>query len=274
MAQDVSPFFNPGSVSASGALAILHLKRDHLVPTVLDQDFGAGKVTNTRFGSFPHSTLVGKPWGTQVLASKVVGGRAKKAGKKRKREDEEESDLPLASSGFVYLLPPTPETWTQALPHRTQVVYTPDYSYILQKLRVRPGDCLIEAGAGSGSFTHAAARAVFSGYPGSKQQLVGGQLERRRIGKVYSFEFHKPRAESLRQELKEHKLDSIVEVTHRDVYQDGFGIEREANEQGDSASEPRADAIFLDLPAPWYEMCKAIEWLPLLIRNVGLHSRT
>ena len=64
-----------------------------------------------------------------------------------------------------------------ALPHRTQVVYTPDYSYILQRLKVRPGSRIIEAGAGSGSFTHASARAVFSGYPGGQNDKVDAVLE-------------------------------------------------------------------------------------------------
>lgn len=255
MAQESSPFFHPGPTAAPGALAILHIKRDHLEPIILDDGATGEAVTHTRFGSFPHGTLVGKPWGTQILASKVDTGRAKKAGKKRKRDDGEESDVPRASSGFVYLLPPTPETWTQALPHRTQVVYTPDYSYVLQKLKVRPGNSLIEAGAGSGSFTHAAARAVFNGYPKQDTEDIqhsARHKRKRRTGKVYSFEFHEPRAQSLRKELKEHRLDRIVEVTHRDVYKDGFSIQRENDEQQENLSEPQADAIFLDLPAPWY----------------------
>ncbi|KAL9105614.1 MAG: hypothetical protein Q9187_008681, partial [Circinaria calcarea] len=192
---NTSPFLDPGVCSRPDSLAILHLKRDLQVPTVLREEddlkegYSEGKVTNTRFGSFPHSTLIGVPWGSQVRASAVdTGSRGRKGiignesrGEKRKRNPETpegstppteeredasaQKDAVAASTGFAHLLPPTPESWTVSLPHRTQVVYTPDYSYVLQRLRVRPGTVVIEAGAGSGSFTHAAARSVFNGYP-------------------------------------------------------------------------------------------------------------
>ena len=250
-------------------------------------------VINTRFGSYPHDTLTYLPWGSQVLASKVDTGSwgRQPSRKKRKREESQKHDSiatepdknsiglmstreegghPLkppttADSGFAHLVPPTPEVWTRALRHRTQVVYTPDYSYILQRLRVRPGTCIIEAGAGSGSFTHAAARAVFNGYPPASDQqgtadgaveevenAVGQKTElarpkkRNRYGKVYSFEFHEPRFRLLDREIKDHDLQDIVQLTNRDVYEEGFCLY-------DSYIEgaPRADAIFLDLPAPW-----------------------
>jgi tRNA (adenine57-N1/adenine58-N1)-methyltransferase len=277
MAPSSSPFLDPGPCSTQNSLAIIQLRREHLIPAVLssstDSDYAEGKVENTRFGSFPHSTLINQPWGTQVLASVVdTGSRGK--GKKRKRDknDDGEDDVgtpdsrdhrkeivkaATATSGFAHLVPPSPETWTLCLPHRTQVVYTPDYSYILQRLRVRPGDHIIEAGAGSGSFTHAAIRAVFNGYPGEEDEATPNGTEntieqngdgkprkkRSRHGGVYSFEFHAPRAKKLETEIEEHGLSSLVTVTNRDVYENGFCLE---NKQ-----EPDADVIFLDLPAPW-----------------------
>jgi tRNA (adenine57-N1/adenine58-N1)-methyltransferase len=278
MAPVISPFLDPGTHSAAHSLGIVQLRRDHLIPAVLapngDSDYAVGKVENTRFGSFPHSTLVDQPWGTQVLASVVDTGSRGKS-KKRKRDGKDEgAETPTtdatetkkdivkaaqASSGFAHLIPPTPETWTLSLPHRTQVVYTPDYSYILQRLRVRPGDHLIEAGAGSGSFTHAAVRAVYNGAPGmpdtsyaaedmeEENNAVGISPKKRkrkaRHGGVYSFEYHEPRAKQLHAEIVEHGLDPVVTVTHRDVYGDGFDL--------DDSSSPEADAVFLDLPAPW-----------------------
>ncbi len=260
-----SPFFNPGTVTEDNALAILHLKRDHLLPVILQSQsetasgYTEGNVVNTRFGSFPHSTLIGLPWGSQVAAKKVdTGSRGRPGSKKRKREDLNGDDEPdggngakkefaAASSGFVHVVPPTPEAWTTSLPHRTQVVYTPDYSYILQRLQARPGCTILEAGAGSGSFTHAAARAVFNGYPPS----TGGAVDQRvgsrgipKFGKVFSFEYHESRAEQIREEIRSHGLDGIVTVFMRDVYQDGF-----AHPSQKDAVE--ADAVFLDLPAPW-----------------------
>lgn len=269
-----SPFLHCGQNAENDSLAILHLKRDLSIPIVLrsydelNEGYSEGKVSNTRFGSFPHSTLIGVPWGSQVRASAVdTGSRGRRGwegkGKKRKRDDEirahnsvadgekqkaevETKTAVEAATGFVHLLPPTPEIWTASLPHRTQVVYTPDYSYILHRLRATPGTALIEAGAGSGSFTHAAARAVYNGYP---NHIVEGSLMERPLakcpGKVWSFEFHKQRAQKLQQEIKEHALDGIVELTHRDVCRDGF------KPNNTPASSIAANAIFLDLPAPW-----------------------
>ncbi|KAK4561183.1 tRNA (adenine-N(1)-)-methyltransferase catalytic subunit trm61 [Recurvomyces mirabilis] len=299
----MSPFFETAATAEDGDLAILHLKRDALTPITLrstaDDGYAEGAVTNTRFGSFPHSTLIGLEWGAQVRASKVDTGTRGRKGKparqdvavsmeetatgavqaaeepaqtnnKRKSEElEPEARLehpvskklrtasdrvdsttaqhaavaaatPLeAGSGFIHLLQPTPESWTSSLDHRTQVVYIPDYSYILQRLRAKPGHSIIEAGAGSGSFTHAAARAVFSGYPGSENP------KKRKLGKVYSYEYHEPRVETLRKEINEHGLDDIVHLTHRDVCNDGFLLTTP------DTPSPNANAIFLDLPAPW-----------------------
>jgi tRNA (adenine57-N1/adenine58-N1)-methyltransferase len=266
MAPARSPFLDSGSHSEADSLGILQLKRDHLIPAVLSAsasaDYAEGKVENTRFGSFPHSTLINQPWGTQILASVVDTGSRSAKSRKRKRgvaDDGDASPAPdagptrkeiikaaTASSGFVHLVPPTPETWTLCLPHRTQVVYTPDYSYILQRLRVRPGDHIIEAGAGSGSFTHAAVRATYSGEPGEDTAEKGGSetnKRKKRRGQVYSFEYHAPRAQQLKSEIASHGLDSCVTVTNRDVYADGFCL--------DNNDEPNADVIFLDLPAPW-----------------------
>jgi len=330
-----SPFFYTPPTTELDSLAILHLKRDSLLPVTLkataDDGYAEGAVTNTRFGSFPHSTLVGLEWGSQVRASKVDTGTRGRKGKKAKQEQVAESSevqagggaaemghrkrksdemaedgvdvaasldsvvdgagasmngrkklksdnlggtasneaarkvdtliggarttattprVPIeAGSGFVHVLPPTPEAWTYSLDHRTQVVYTPDYSYILQRLRVRPGDRIIEAGAGSGSFTHAAARAIYSGGPSANDPTKAGSLPE---GKVYSFEYHAPRVETLRQELSAHGLDEIVHLTHRDVCNDGFTLDPPSPES--SPSLPKADAIFLDLPAPWHAL--------------------
>jgi tRNA (adenine57-N1/adenine58-N1)-methyltransferase len=50
------------------------------------------------------------------------------------------------SRGYAYVLQPTPELWTINLPHRTQILYTPDISMILLQLEVKPGSVIIEAG--------------------------------------------------------------------------------------------------------------------------------
>lgn len=260
MAAKLSPFLCPSTVSQADQLAIVYLRRDQQTPTILknrdddDEGYAEGKVVNTRFGSFPHNTLIGLPWGSQVRASKVDTGSRGRRNLKRNREDSEAQETPdpaddgsaaakqavTASSGFIHLLAPTPENWTSSLPHRTQVVYTPDYSYILHRIRARPGSRLIEAGAGSGSFTHASTRAVYSGYPSPEPSS-----KKRKLGKVYSYEFHEQRHEKLVKELGDHGLDGIVQITHRDVCADGFLVGENKDET------PGADAVFLDLPAPW-----------------------
>ncbi|KAI5295673.1 tRNA (adenine-N(1)-)-methyltransferase catalytic subunit trm61 [Ascosphaera acerosa] len=297
-----SPFLTPGTTAEAGSLAILHLRRDQLLPTILsarDEDnegYAEGKVTNTRYGSFPHTTMIGKPWGSQILASNVdTGSRGRRKKQKTGAEqqtqtvpakrkaalqneaegpvkqdagvaaaggdDDDGGDRPpepktpaTASSGFIHLLAPTPEAWTASLPHRTQVVYTPDYSYILHRIRARPGSTIIEAGAGSGSFTHASVRAVFNGYPetgtvpgwGSDAGTADRPAQPRRTGKVCSFEYHAQRVEHIREELRAHGMQGLVEVTHRDVYSDGFLLGEPR-----TGRSPRASAVFLDLPAPW-----------------------
>lgn len=320
MLPEQSPFLHPGTVTKANTLAIIQLSKDDLIPVYLRDTQGEhdgykeGHVINTRFGSFPHSTLIGIPWGSQVRASVVdTGSRGRRKnpppgpinnGKaeqdtsgalKRKRDANDEGErraksavdgaataaeenarteqpqaasteeAPIghadqqnandnttgnqaeiskkktknnasaAQSGFVHILPPTPEIWTSSLPHRTQVVYTPDYSYILQRIRARPGTRLIEAGSGSGSFTHASARAVYNGAPKSTGQPT-------LTGKVFSFEYHEQRFEKMKREIQEHGLSGLVEVNHRDVYNEGFLVD---------GNSPEADAVFLDLPAPW-----------------------
>ena len=313
-----SPFLPHSSTTAPNDVAFLHLRRDQLIPTTLhppstaaseSTGYEEGHVANTRFGSFPHSTLLNVPWGSQVRASLVdTGRRGRKRQKKNPEEPEvtvqpqgspaaaaaadgqphiaqvssatpslprkrsiEETNGPVdsapskkrqtehvshppqqASSGFSHILPLTPEAWTISLPHRTQVVYTPDYSFIIQKLGIRPGSTVIEAGGGSGSFMHAAARAVYSG---KRQDIPEGRL--------YTYEYHAPRAEQLKREVHEHGLQHIVTVTHRDVYANGFLIfpppdspasneapPTTATEPTKHTTSPTANAVFLDLPDP------------------------
>ncbi|OTB07682.1 hypothetical protein M426DRAFT_317591 [Hypoxylon sp. CI-4A] len=250
----ISPFLDPGPRTKPNTLALAYLSRECIQPLYVQEKscatdgYAEGSVMNTRFGSFPHSTLLDKPWGSQIRASVVDTGSR---GRKRKldsgasdeatkdkpediqRETPKSKDLKTASSGFIHILPPTPELWTTSLPHRTQVVYTPDYSYILHRIRARPGMKIIEAGAGSGSFTHASTRAVYNGYPKDAHDTRG---------KVFSYEFNEDRFQKMRLEISDHRLDGLVQITHRDVYNDGFLIDGES---------PEAECVFLDLPAPW-----------------------
>lgn len=124
--------------------------------------------------------------------------------------------------GWVYILQPVPSLWTNIVPHRTQIIYTPDISMIIFQLEIKPGSVVIESGTGSGSLSHFLCRAV-SPY-----------------GHLHTYDFHQQRVEIARQEFEGHGFGSLVSVYHRDVCASGFGSE----------VEEKADAVFLDLPSP------------------------
>ncbi|KAG2430892.1 hypothetical protein HXX76_009865 [Chlamydomonas incerta] len=151
-----------------------------------------------RFGVFKHQSWVGKPYGSKVVAD--AGGK-----------------------GWVYLLRPTPELWTQVLRHRTQILYLADISMIVMQLDLRPGSVVLESGTGSGSLTHSLVRAIAP------------------TGHVHTFEFHAGRVEDAAAEFKQHGLTPLVTVLQRDVMENGFP----------DTLHGQADAVFLDLPGPW-----------------------
>ncbi|XP_050428386.1 tRNA (adenine(58)-N(1))-methyltransferase catalytic subunit TRMT61A [Adelges cooleyi] len=151
-------------------------------------------VMQTKYGALKISTLFGKRFGSKVNLS----------------------------HGWAYVLYPTPELWTQTLPHRTQIIYTPDISLIMFMLELKPGSIVIESGTGSGSLTHAMALRV------------------KPFGHVYTYDFHEQRAEQAQKEFKTHGLSDIVTCQCRDVCENGFCD----NITG------KADAVFLDLPHP------------------------
>ncbi|KAI8800977.1 tRNA methyltransferase complex subunit Cpd1 [Cladochytrium replicatum] len=153
-----------------------------------------GTYTN-RAGKFPHSEIIGKPWGSKIFSTN--------------------------KKGYVHLLYPTPEMWTDCLPHRTQILYTTDISYVSCLLDLKPGVKMIESGTGSGSFSHSLARTIAP------------------TGHLYTFEYHEPRATQAKKEFESHGLSQFITVECKDVCKDGFGIEN------------LVTAVFLDLPAPW-----------------------
>ncbi|KAF9262940.1 tRNA methyltransferase complex GCD14 subunit [Marasmius fiardii PR-910] len=178
----------------AGDTVILWLTRDNLLPLTISSDSNA--VFNSKFGSYPHSSLIGLPYGSKVPSRK--------------------------GNGFIHVLRPTPELWTLALPHRTQILYAADISFITGMLSIRKGSNVVEAGTGSGSFSHAVMRTVGP------------------TGHLWSYEFHEARQTKAREEFIRHGfLPSRVTLTHRNVCKDGFTV------------EDTADALFLDLPAPW-----------------------
>lgn len=93
------------------------------------------------------------------------------------------------------------------------------------------------SGTGSGSLSHYFLRAI----KGS--------------GHLYTFDFHESRVQQAREEFKNHGLGGFVTVQHRDVCTDGFTEELNGV----------ADAVFLDLPAPY----QAIEHVVKVLKAEG-----
>ncbi|CAF0749968.1 unnamed protein product [Brachionus calyciflorus] len=186
-----------------GDTVIIYFSFNQLQPIKVKR----GSNHHTKYGSFKHADLIGKKYGSRIQCTQ----------------------------GTVIVLQGSPEMWTISLPHRTQIIYTPNISVITMQLDLKPGSIVIESGTGSASLSHALIRTIFP------------------TGHLHTFEFHLQRSETARKEFKEHDVSDYVTVYHRDVCSDGFG------------KEDLADAVFLDLPSPW----KAIESAKTAIKREG-----
>ena len=109
---------------AAGDTVIIWLTRDQIQPLIISP----GKTFNTKFGNFKHSDFVGIPYGSKVV--------------------------PKSGRGFIYLLRPTPELWTLALPHRTQILYLADIAFITSYLGIKKDSKVIEAGSHNHKLRH------------------------------------------------------------------------------------------------------------------------
>jgi len=180
-------------------LVILYINFSTLVPinvtfkTINRKGEEVDNLYQTKYGSLKASDLIGKKFGHRVELSK----------------------------GFAYALAPTPELWTKALPHRTQILYATDIAMIILQLDLKPGCVVIESGTGSGSLSHSLIRTVAPN------------------GHLHTFDFHQSRSEKARQEFEQHGIKDYVTCYHRDVCKEGFDLIN------------TADAVFLDLPHPW-----------------------
>ena len=67
-------------------------------------------------------------------------------------------------------------------------------------------------------------------------------------GHLYTFEFNQERACKLHENFKRLNLDHKISITHRDVVQNGFVLDREKLIK---EYHSKCDSIFIDLPSPW-----------------------
>lgn len=127
------------------------------------------------------------------------------------------------------MLHPTPELWTESLPHRTQILYGSDISMVMLELDLsvslpppapaslktlvhkrwvptshrfihsKPGSVVVESGTGSGSLSHAFLRTIAPN------------------GHLHTFEFHPERARAAGDEFTAHGKFFCIVVVHRRV---------------------------------------------------------
>nr|POE51754.1 trna (adenine(58)-n(1))-methyltransferase catalytic subunit trm61 [Quercus suber] len=249
-------FLNAPSAPMPGSLAMLHLQRDSLVPIILgkgekDSGYAEGAVTNTRFGSFPHSTLAGAAWGSQIRASKVdTGTRGRKAKDKKGIEEHAGSDETLDRVKSKSNKRKSADI--EGAEDRAESISSKKVKEALaSESNGHTSELKVAVDAGSG-FVHilqptpeawtSSLDHLFSGRPDAPSSLTNSPLR----GRICSYEYHEPRVTTLRAELVEHGLEDTVALTHRDVCNDGFMLA--------DSSFPCADAVFLDLPAPWNVM--------------------
>lgn len=187
-----------------------------------------GNEFNSRYGHYRHSDLIGIPYGSKVASRK--------------------------GKGFIHILRPTPELWTLALPHRTQILYLADIAFITSWLHIRPGSVVIEAGSFRSSFLQSISsihRSFFSNfYPDT---LLHSQVQvqvhshirshalsvpwgmsipmnsmkperRRQRGLLSLFPAHTWHSRPFSDEFARHGMGDIVNLTHRNVCKDGFTV--------------------------------------------------
>ncbi|MBN1316263.1 MAG: tRNA (adenine-N1)-methyltransferase [Anaerolineales bacterium] len=124
-----------------------------------------------------------------------------------------------------YLLTPSWDDLIRDIRRGSQIVYPKDMGYILMKMSVRPGSRIVEAGTGSGALAACFASIVMP------------------AGHVYSYEMRTDMQTLARKNLEKLGLDQYVTLKLRDIA-DGF-------------DETDADALFLDVPAPWHYLQQA-----------------
>lgn len=95
-------------------VAIVYLNHNSLYPVKVTKSLSY----NMKYGTLKYKDIIGKPYGSKIKCTK----------------------------GSVYVLQGTPELWTVSLPHRTQILYTPDISLITLQLELKPGSIVLESG--------------------------------------------------------------------------------------------------------------------------------
>jgi len=125
----------------------------------------------------------------------------------------------------LLLLEPSLDDRMTRIKRNTQIIYPKDAAMIVQRLNLRAGSRVIEAGTGSGGLAIALAWAVAP------------------TGRVYSYEIREEHLSVARRNLTQMGLLQYVELHHASIL-DGF-------------AQTGVDALVLDLRTPWLFLEKA-----------------
>ena len=166
----IMSFVKTNDIVKDDDTAIIYLNHNLLYPVKITKSL----TYNMKYGNLKYSDVIGKKYGSKIKCSR----------------------------GTVYILQGSPELWTVSLPHRTQILYTPDISFISLNLELKPGSVVLESGllkiaflpyfivkinqsgTGSASLSHAIVRSIFP------------------TGHLHTFEFHQQRSETARKEFE------------------------------------------------------------------------
>ncbi len=151
-----------------------------------------GEEFHTHRGIIRHDDLIGKQWGTQVFSH---------------------------NGSPFFLLQPSFTDLLRNIKRATQIMYPKEIGYILLYMGIGPGQHIIEAGTGSGSFTTALAHSVGPG------------------GRVYSYDSKEKNQQVAKRSINKLGYSDCIEFKVRDI---ALGFEEE-----------NVDAVFLDVSNPY-----------------------
>ena len=196
-------YLDPKSIHTFSVVKMIANKRGEMVENIFQTKYGALKVKE----------LIGRKYGYKVSMTK----------------------------GWGYLLHPNPELWTLTLPHRTQILYTPDISLIIMQLELKSGSVVVESGDDNFLIFNVSLNSYVNLFPGTGSGSLSHAILRAIApkGHLHTFDFHQQRVEIVTKEFEDHGLGPYVTVRHKDVCKEGFELENVA------------DGVFLDLPSPW-----------------------
>lgn len=127
--------------------------------------------------------------------------------------------------GFINIIRPNTHLYSVSLQQRTQILYTPDVSMIISRLKLMPGDRVVESGTGTGSLSVSIIKTIFP------------------QGHLFTYEFNGQRQKKAEEDFKKLGIAPFVTSVHRDVLGEGFLLDGKVNSES-------VDAVFLDLPRP------------------------